>query len=436
MILTAASSGFAMMDEVVITGSAIVCGLGNHKAAVWEALLAGKTAVGPLDGFSASASPRPTGARVSGVKPARGSIPPRIARLMTLPAAMLLHCARDALLEAALDPLALPGEEMAFFAAMGMVDYDPAQLLPAVKKAQTGARELNSERFFAEGYREIHPLWPLLMLNNVGFCQSAIVLGFKGENGVFADQADAGAQAVVEGLWTIREQRARVAVVGGVSPELSPFRLARAHLAGSTKSSRHPAETASPFCPLPSGSHPGEGGGALVLESRSTAMARGAPFAGRIGGYGSACGKAAESSAAIGRAIVAAADQAISRAGLAPRDIDLIMAHGDGDGEGDRHEIRAMEQFFAASGAAPRFFSSKAALGDCVAGATLLDMVLAVCILEHGIVPPTLERNPARDGRMFSPIGAESQHRRIRHILINAGSSEGQWVSLVVEACR
>lgn len=352
------------------------------------------------------------------------------------PSCMLLKAVRDAFLEARLDQPAIPGEELSFFAGMGMVDYELEQLTPAVSKSQTGEGELDISEFLGQGYREIYPLWPLSMLNNVGFCQTAISLGIKGENAVFADQADAGAQAIVEGLWAVREKRARAALVGGVSPKISPFSLARARLAEMLITSRGTQKMeCRPFSRLRSGTVLGEGAAVLVLESRSAARARGAPFNARISGYGLACEKAPGSYAPTRRAIADAAKQAIARAGLLPSDIDLVIAHGDGTPAGDQHESRAIGQLFSARAPEVRVFSSKGSLGNCLAGALALDMVLAVCILEHQTIPPTLNCDPVEDGIAFNLIKGQAQPASLQRILLNTGSPEGQCASFVVEAC-
>ena len=424
------------MDEVVISGSAMLCALGHSKSSAWHAVLSGKSGIGALPGFHPSAFDGAVGAQVRGLDPASLNIPPKMARLTNLPSCMLLKAARDAFLEARLDQPTIPGEELSFFAGMGMVDYELEHLTPAVSKAQTGEGELDINRFLEEGYREIYPLWPLSMLNNVGFCQTAISLGIKGENAVFADQADAGAQAIVEGLWAVREKRARAALVGGVSTRISPFSLARARLAEMLITSRGTQEMeCRPFSRLRSGTVLGEGAAVLVLESRSAATARGAPFTARISGYGLACEKAAGSYAPTERAIADAAEQAIARAGLSPSDVDLVIAHGDGTWAGDRHESKAIGQLFGARAPEVRVFSSKGSLGNCLAGAIALDMVLAVCMLEHQTIPPTLNCDPVEEGIEFDLIKGQSQPARLQRILLNARSPEGQCASFVVEAC-
>lgn len=425
-----------MTEEVVITGSAMLCALGHGKSAVWHAVRSGRSGIGSLPGIDPWTCDAAAGARVKDINSASLDVPARMARLMNLPSCMLLKTARDAFVEARLDQGAVPGEELAFFAGMGMVDYEPEQLAPAVAKAQTREGALDVNRFLADGYREIYPLWPLAMLNNVGFCQVAIALGLKGENAVFADHAGAGAQAVVEGLWAVLDGRARATLVGGVSTGISPFSLGRARLAELPNTSGEtPKAECRPFSRLSAGTVLGEGAAALILESRSTAIARGVPFSAALAGYGLTCEKATGSFAPTPRAIVEAADQALARAGRSTSDVDLVIAHGDGTRAGDRHEIEAIARLFGPRAPGMRVFSSKGSLGNCLAGSLVLDMVLALCILEHQTIPPTLLRDPAEDELPFTLVRGDAQPARLQCILLNARSPEGHCAAFVVETC-
>ncbi len=88
----------------------------------------------------------------------------------------------------------------------------------------------------------------------------------------------------------------------------------------------------------------GDGAAAVVLESRASADARGAPVLATLRAVGTSCDAAHETApdpAGIARAI----EDAYQRAGLAPEDIDIIMAHGTGyaaqrQGRGRGHAAR------------------------------------------------------------------------------------------------
>jgi 3-oxoacyl-[acyl-carrier-protein] synthase II len=424
------------MDDIVITGSGIVCSLGHSKSTAWKALVSGKSGIRPLRGFPGKGFDGQVAAQVEGFDPAQMMVHPKMVRFLDLPSLMLLKCAREALAEARFDRENMGGDEIAFFAGMEIVDYEVEHLLPAVKKSQTVDGALDYAKFYASGYREIHPLWPLTMLNNVGFCQIAISLGIKSENAIFAGHPNAGVQAIVEGLWTIEEKRAKAAIVGGVSARISPFSLVRAQCSGILNTSRQPEEmTCRPFSRNRRGTVLGEGCGVLVLETRATAMDRGAPILARISGYGLACEKAGKNPAPTVWAITDAAERALADAGNRPSEIDLVIAHGDGSREGDKNEIGAIHRVFSSEAPGIKVFSSKGAMGCSLAGSTAMDVVLAVCILNDGVIPPTLNCDPIEDQVAFDIVEGQPRSTCPRRILINGRSPEGQCASLVVEAC-
>jgi 3-oxoacyl-(acyl-carrier-protein) synthase len=72
-------------------------------------------------------------------------------------------------------------------------------------------------------------------------------------------------------------------------------------------------------------------------------------------------------------------------------------------------------------------FSSKPALGNLLAGAPAVDIILGMRMIEHGIIPAT--------GVESGPENIMS--RRIKHpkrIISNCQSYEGQCASFIIEA--
>ena len=116
---------------------------------------------------------------------------------------------------------------VALFVAMGMVDAQPEDLEAAITASRDGAGRFDASRYFARGYRHLHPLWPLAMLGNVAIGQLSIDLGIRGDNAVFGSDGAAGVRAMLEGMASLQEGRADAALVAAVSETSSPFATAR-----------------------------------------------------------------------------------------------------------------------------------------------------------------------------------------------------------------
>jgi 3-oxoacyl-[acyl-carrier-protein] synthase II len=415
-------------DAVVITGAALFTALGRSLAETWDALISGETGVKAIEEFEVRGFDCRSAAQVRGLDAGSLDVLGRSARIRDLSSFLLLNCASAALEQARLDRPTIPSEEIGFFVGMGMVDYKVEDFLPAVVASSGDRGELDMGKFYAKGYHQIYPLMTLSMLNNVSVCQAAIHLNIRGENAVFAPQADAGAQAIAEGRRAVANGKARAVLAGGVSEKVSPESLARSHLQGvlSTDASE---SSCRPFAADRNGTVLGEGCGILCLESRRSADERGMPYNTMITGSGASFDTEQESSAPSAGTIARAMTAALKNADVAPEQIDVVIGHGDGTVAGDRNEIDAIGETFAACLDRLVVFSSKQALGHLMAAGPAVDAILGMTMLETGLVPPM-----SRSARSVAVLACDRPAKTAaRRVMINCRSYEGQCASLILE---
>lgn len=420
-----------MSDPVVITGMGAITSLGASLDETWTALLGGNRGIGPIRRFD------PTGfatgyAALAPAIDTEALSPGLRASIAGYETSLLLASSKAAMRGAQLEATEIARDEIGFFAGLGAIDYNVDDLLPAVRDARTRDGGLDYAAFFSEHYRKIHPLYLLSMLNNVAFCQVAIALDIRGENCVLSPAGDAGAHAIAEARNAVREGRARVALAGGVSEEVTPLALARYLFLNLLSQENQGA--CRPFAADRRGTVLGEGGGVLVLERRSSAVERNVSPLAEISGIGEACEIEGAGPAPTSRAIWKAMELALAEAHLGPEAIDLIIANGDGSPEGDRAEMLAIEELFGGSPDAVGVVSLKGSIGHLLAGAPLVDAALGVLMLRHGVVPGMgagLKRDPAC--RLNLLIGGPTT-RPLERVMINAQGFAGQCVSIVVAA--
>ena len=424
-----------MNDRIVVTGTGLISSLGHTARETWDALLSGRSGIQPIHDFDASGFDCRVAAQVNGLDPAGLEIHPRDSRIMDKHSVMLMKCAHDAYAQAGIAGRDIPGEEIGLFAGMGMVDYKVDDLLPAVLKSRDSHGNFSYERFFSAGYQEIYPLWPLSMLNNISFCQVAISLDIRGENAVFSPHADSGVQAIAEAVEVLINKRAKVVIAGGVSEKVSPSSLARAHLSHTlnTKDSDHEHPCRS-FGADRKGTVQGEGCGMITLELKSSADELGIPYSAMIAGYGSSFGidedYSAPSTGAITRSMLAA----MEKAGTDAEDIDVIVANGDGTRRGDANEMEAVHTVFSDCIDTVTVYSSKSALGHMYAGAPAVDVLLALYMIEHSVVPAVLTPEPLDEAIRFQLVRGAPLMKKSGRIMVNCQSYEGQCASLIIEA--
>jgi 3-oxoacyl-[acyl-carrier-protein] synthase II len=441
-----------MTDKVAITGTGLVSSLGINASETWNSIVAGKSGIRPIEDFDARSFNCRLAAQAKGLGPAELNIHPRDSRIMDKHSYMLIKCSRDAFNQANLQTGSVSPEGIGYFAGMGMVDYNIEDLMPSVLKSLDRQGNLNYDEFFSHAYQEIHPLWPLSMLNNISFCQAAIDLNIKGENTVFSPHADSGMHAIIEAYHTVLEKKAKVILAGGVSEKVSPLSLARASFFGilnnNPSSTPHPAlhkgeqvgnkggtVNCNPFSKNRNGTVLGEGCGIITLELCSSAEERGTHCLAAIAGYGTSFEKNEESGCPTEKAVTLSMEHAVSNAGLIPFDIDLIIAHGDGTYVGDKNEMKAIHKTFADNIDKINVFSSKSALGHLLAGAPAVDVIIGIYILKNGIIPAVHSSKPLEDNILFNLVNDEPLQAHPKRILINSLSYEGQCASLIIEAC-
>lgn len=158
-----------------------------------------------------------------------------------------------------------------------------------------------------------------------------------------------------------------------------------------------------------------EGAGVLVLEREEHARARGAGVYARLAGQGLA-GDAHHCVAPHpeGDGAARAMNAALADAGLAPRDIDQINAHGTATVLNDLAEYHALRTVFG--GAVPPVTANKSVFGHAIGGGAAMEAVFSVLSLRHGLIPPTANLaglDPAIDLDVVAGAPREAAQRAV-----------------------
>jgi 3-oxoacyl-[acyl-carrier-protein] synthase II len=128
----------------------------------------------------------------------------------------------------------------------------------------------------------------------------------------------------------------------------------------------------------------GEGAAAVVLQRID--QADGAPAA-VVRGVGLVC-DAKHATAPDRDGILACMRDAYERAGVQPRDIDLVVAHGTGTALNDPVEASALAEVLGARAAEVPVTAIKAGTGHTSGSSALMSLIIAIRSLVAGLVPP------------------------------------------------
>ncbi len=346
-----------------ITGVGLVTAAGRGVEPAWEALCAGRSLLAADPDPELAGFPPLKTARCAPIDPESIGADRRAARLMGHHTHMLLAAVHDALAGAPVN-LEMAGEEVAFFAGMDSVDPGSDELLGAARESEGG---VDLGHFFREGIDGIPPLWPLGLLNAIGFSQVAIQHGWRGENAVFSAGAEATARAVCEAAASVALGKARLALSAGVSGVVSARMLARAARRGA----------------WPAAWGLGEGAGVIRFEGVDDADPH------KILGWLKGCSfvRALKKRGGPAWAIQESAQAALSRAGLAPEKVGLLVIHGEGEPLADGAEAQAISAVFGCH--KPWGLATKGIFGHLWGGSTALDLIMALkALIEGGALPP------------------------------------------------
>ena len=135
----------------------------------------------------------------------------------------------------------------------------------------------------------------------------------------------------------------------------------------------------------------GEGSGILVLEEYEHAKARGAKIYAELAGYGATCdGYHMTSPMPSGEAAAMGMTLAMQEAGLEPKDIDYINAHGTSTGLNDKYETAAIKLAFGDEAKNVKINSTKSMIGHLLGAAGAVEAVVCAKSIEEGFIHRTV----------------------------------------------
>ncbi|MFE3794840.1 beta-ketoacyl-[acyl-carrier-protein] synthase family protein [Nocardia tengchongensis] len=416
--------------RVVITGIGLVTALGEGARETWDALVAGRTGIGPLRAYDPAPLRTRLGAEIPDFDPGK-YLSLRSMRTSTRGDQYGVAAATLALRDAGLERSDL-GHRTGLYLG-GNKDICQRDDSIADMEAIRGADGEPDMRKLGELARSIVP--PLAYvegLQNGGTYHISSLFGLRGPNAFYAGAADSGATAIGRAMRAIRRGEADIAVAGGYDDATNWWAMAKLDGLG-VLSPRNDLDTKAfrPFDREHSGSVIGDGAAILVLEDRERAVGRGAHIYAELAGYGMGndCVRPPASDPE-GRGLARAISAALSDAGATGT--DCVFSHGCATALGDTSEVRALRSALGPETARAAVTSVKPQTGHLVGGAGALNAALAALALDSGVVPATANHEtPAPECDLDIVTGA-ARHARPGVALALARGLEGQAVALAL----
>ncbi len=358
--------------RVVVTGAGAVSALGCDSETFWQALVAGRSGIGPICASLNRVEAAPL--RVQNVAEVRDYNPEshfeaRELSFMDRFAQFAVLAAREAIAQSGIEWT--PGLQARTAVVTGSC------------MGGRGAEENGYWELFHHHRTRVHPLTIPLGMSNAGASHVSMQWGLQGPTYTISTACASSAHAIGQAFQMVRSGAAPVAIAGGSEAPLFLGGM-KAWEAMRVISK----DTCRPFSADRSGMIVGEGGAMLVLEPLDAARARGARPLAEIVGFG-ATADAGHITQPTASGPARAMQAALEDAGLRPEQIGYINAHGTATEANDRTETEAIRTVFGAH--ADRFpvSSSKSMHGHTLGAAGAIEAVATILALSRGVLPPT-----------------------------------------------
>ncbi|MGE5596978.1 MAG: beta-ketoacyl-ACP synthase II [Hyphomicrobiales bacterium] len=365
------------MNRVVVTGVGAVTAVGHTAEETWQAMLDGRSGIGPITLFDPEPYPVRIQAEVKDFElgdRADAKQQRYMNRGVTFGVAAALEALADSKLE---------------------ITEENADMVGVMFSAGGGGTDLITEYqqiLDTKGPRRVTPFLVANFIPDAASGHIAIATGARGPNMAVVSACATGGTTIGEAFETIRRGDATAVISGSSEAVLLPiYHATWCSMRALAGDNEHPEKALKPFDLNRDGFIAGEGGAAMILEEYEHAKARGARIYCEIVGYGSS--NDAYDMIALhetGRGLKRAVQAAIRKAGIDPAEIDYINPHGSGTPLNDRVETMVFKDVMGEGAYRAAISSVKPITGHCMGASGSVEALACVLAIRDQKVPPTI----------------------------------------------
>jgi 3-oxoacyl-[acyl-carrier-protein] synthase II len=365
--------------------------LGVGTEVNWQALLAGKSGIGPITRFDATDYPSRIAGEVPGFDPL-DYVDKKEVKKSDLFIHFALAASRFAIEDAG---LVITGEcegDGGNADRVGVIIGSGIGGLPLIEATHTTLMERGPSR--------VSPFFIPGLIVNMAAGQVSIRYGARGPNTSPATACTTGLHAVGDAFRLIQNGEADAMIAGGTEAVVTPLAVAGfcAMRALSTRND-DPQHASRPWDADRDGFVMSEGAGIVVLEELSGALARGARIYAEVVGYGmSADAYHISAPHPEGRGAVLCMRAAMKDSGLPLESVGYINAHGTSTTLGDLSEVHAVKQVFGEHAYKLAVSSTKSSTGHLLGAAGGLESGILALAIREQILPPTINLDRPGEG--------------------------------------
>lgn len=407
------------MDRVFITGCGVFVPGGPDINAFWETLNSGKSQAARIRAFDSSSYPTQMACELVGYDPSN-YFAAKEARRCDRYTQFALVAARQALDDARV------GEATVHSAAFAI--HEGSSLGP------TGWFLDQHTVFLEKGYKRANPLTLAIGFPGAASAKLTAVLGVRGASSASTGGSVASVMALSSAFNSLRVGESHLALVVGSEAPIFPAILASFCTVNiMSRRNSDPSTAVRPFDQARDGFILGEGAGALVIETASSARNRGATPYAEIKSIGITSDHYHITSPdPSGQQISRAMEMALSRAQLQPDLVDHINAHGTATILNDAVEARAIGSTFGSYAGALPVTSAKGTIGHLLGACGIVELIATALTIKYQEIPPTANFIALGNGFGISVVSGKRLKKRIKNALSNNYSFGGKNTSILI----
>jgi 3-oxoacyl-[acyl-carrier-protein] synthase II len=351
--------------------------LGNTVDETWKSILKGESGIGPITHFDTEQFTTRFAGEVKDFDP-KQYIPAKDVKKM------------DRFIQ-----LGIAASKQAIEDANLTIDESNAHRAGAAIGSGIGGLQLIEEnhiKMVKSGPKRVSPFFVPSTISNMISGFLSIMEGLKGPNLTIVTACTTGVHNIGVAARTIAYNDADIMIAGGAEASITPLGMAGFAAARALSSQNENPQAASrPWDKGRDGFVMGEGAGIVVLEELEHALARGAHIYGELAGFGmSGDAHHMTSPPENGEGAASSMLNAISDAGITPKEIGYVNAHGTSTPAGDTAELRAVKTVFADQSSDVMVSSTKSMIGHLLGAAGSVEAIFTLLALRDKMAPPTI----------------------------------------------
>jgi 3-oxoacyl-[acyl-carrier-protein] synthase II len=390
--------------------------IGNDFPTYWSNLIAGVTGTRTVQSFDTTGHEVRIAAEVLDFDPAT-VMDPKMARRMSRFIQLAMGAGAEAVRDSGID-----------FAAMDQEGRDRVGVV--VNTGGGGIEQIidGTHVHDQKGPRFVSPFSVPALSGSMAACMLSMKYGLTGP---VITQVAACATSVIafhDALRLIREGECDVVLTGGSEAPIWPMGLAAlSNMTALSKRNDDPATASRPFDRTRDGFVLGEGAGVVTVESLAHALERGAtPLAEIIGGALTADAFHISAPDPSGRGQTRAMTSALRNAGIAPDEVDYIVAHGTATQLNDSTETKAIKAAYGDHAYKVAISSPKSMIGHLVGAAGIASALAAIGAIRDQVISPTANLHTPDPECDLDYVPLTARKTKIETVAVNGFGFGGQ----------